>query len=70
MKIIQNKRILSKFGNNKLTCYLRYSFCSNTESKEKEEFKKFLNFLLERANYNWDDHHLQAIVFYFLFRTL
>jgi hypothetical protein len=61
MKILQKLKILSKTSTN-LLIKSRMTFCSSTETKEKQEFKKLIDFFLERSTYFWDDHHLQAMV--------
>lgn len=66
MKIFQRFNFLSKVQSLRLF-RVKMNFCANAspsqqETNEKEEFKKFIDFLLERAIYSWDDHHLQAVV--------
>lgn len=64
MKIFQKFNFLAKIQSFRLT-RVRMNFCtesSKQQTREKEEYKKFVNFLLERAIYTWDDHHLQAVV--------
>jgi hypothetical protein len=65
MKILQKFQIFSKIRTNILT-KSRMTFCSATETREKQEFKKLVDFFLERSTYNWDDHHLQAMVKFLL----
>lgn len=56
-----NKTLLSCMNLNKFS---KSNFCSREyeekKLQEKEGFKKFINFIVERSRYTWQDYHNQV----------